>query len=160
MKWLDVGCGKPSRFLVPFTRPYALHLDVDREAWHLEVLASCEKLPFKPKSIDVVRCAHLLEHLRTPIRVLEDFRRIARYFVVIKVPNAAYTTQTGEGPNHLYSWNQHTLNRLLSEVFEKVKIQETVRIPPKFNAGTRATIRLALLSKFIRPQELTAVCTI
>lgn len=45
---------------------------------------------FGPKSFDFITCFHVLEHVPSPIKTLQDLARIARSHVVLAVPNLRF----------------------------------------------------------------------
>ena len=53
-----------------------------------KVQGDAERLPFDPKSFDVVFCGNLLHHLERPIVAVREMKRVARDYVVLIEPNA------------------------------------------------------------------------
>lgn len=94
---LDYGCGRGET--LSLARDYGLKpigTDVDPEC----VTLSCAHGPavrlehpnnpayqFGDKSVDVVTCFHVLEHVDRPKEVLTSLAKIARRYVVVAVPN-------------------------------------------------------------------------
>jgi len=89
---LDVGCGDGA-----ITNELARHwrvtgVDSSRAALaHVEgeaVLASAEKLPFAPRSFDLVMSSQMLEHLEDPTyeQAVAELRRVADRYLLISVP--------------------------------------------------------------------------
>lgn len=76
---------------------------------------------------DVVICHHTLEHVLSPVAVLEELRRLlkAKGKLLLYVPferERRYRHFRAEEPNHhLYSWNVQTLGNLVEECGWKVE---------------------------------------
>jgi len=50
------------------------------------VLADAHFLPFKDNSFDIVKCSHVLEHLKNPFRALDEMVRVARNEIILRFP--------------------------------------------------------------------------
>jgi SAM-dependent methyltransferase len=96
---LDVGCGKgePMHFINRRKQFYTMALDIwgpcltecKTQSTHDEcLLGSVSVLPFKDKSIDIVICLEVLEHLEKEDskRLLEELERVARRQVILSTP--------------------------------------------------------------------------
>lgn len=153
--WLDVGSGRPSRFHQFLTGDDVIHVDMDRLAFHLEVVCDIYHLPFKADSINV-HASHILEHLDDPLKAIAELKRVSSGTVIIKVPNASFYGWKPLSRKHIFSWNEFTLNNLLSRFFPKVSV-----------SGSRRQIRRTKLEQFLMlvihlfygQDELTAVCS-
>jgi SAM-dependent methyltransferase len=56
-------------------------------AMPVDVVAPGDRLPFAADSFDFVLASHVIEHFPDPIRALEEWRRVARLYVVLVVPH-------------------------------------------------------------------------
>jgi len=75
---------------------------------------------FGPKSFDIVLCFHVLEHVDSPKKTLNELAQIARKYLILAVPNLRYLdrlferrfdlAQVNEG--HLQSWDHWHLRNL------------------------------------------------
>jgi SAM-dependent methyltransferase len=79
---LDAGAGEcRNRELIENQTYIALDAACGDQSWNysgLDAIANLEKVPFKPNSFDVVICTQVLEHVREPQIVLNEFFRIAK----------------------------------------------------------------------------------
>lgn len=50
------------------------------------ILADAHYLPFIERSFDVVKASHVLEHLRSPFKALDEMLRVARKEVILRFP--------------------------------------------------------------------------
>jgi SAM-dependent methyltransferase len=70
------------------------------------------------KSVDVISCLHVLEHVENPKRLLCGMRRAARRYVLIAVPNLQSFRSRRSNPlhsvneGHLQGWDRETLCNL------------------------------------------------
>jgi ubiquinone/menaquinone biosynthesis C-methylase UbiE len=90
---LDVGCGRG--YLVHYLRhrhPDVAFLATDIFSSHPELdgvsyrKAHAEDLPFESKSIDVVTCCHVIEHLKDPGAAVAELKRVAKKKLIVAVP--------------------------------------------------------------------------
>jgi hypothetical protein len=144
---LDAGCGQN-----PW--PNAFHIDMRREAHHLEVLCDIHRLPFIDKCFKNSRLHHVLEHLQNPSTALEELRRVTRSRILICTPDAQRAS-VEEDSSHLFSWNSATLQQLLSTKFAKVT--STKNFMQK-NQTKLETVKYLILGIFSRSNELIAIC--
>lgn len=91
-KVLDVGCG--GGYLLKYLKTssnvkelygsdlFEAHSTND----FVYVKAHADKLPFADKSMDVVTCCHVLEHLKDPKASINEILRVAKKKVVVVVP--------------------------------------------------------------------------
>ena len=130
---LDVGCGEglladhllrlrqPARFegvdveldrLAP-----GLHPDLKFQA------ASVYQLPYPDRSVDLVVCCEVLEHLHDPAADLAELARVARRHVLISTPwepvwrvlnlaRGRYVRDLGNTPGHVQHFSRRALRRL------------------------------------------------
>ena len=153
---LDIGSGKT----FPLKRKNVVHADIDREAYHLEVLCDLYYLPFRAESFSLVYASHIVEHLVTPLEGIRSLKRVAKNRVILKVPNASFHLWE-ESLNHLFSWNEHTLQNLLTKEFPHVKIVASWRRIHKSKGTLKdkiETLKWIIISLLINKDELTAIC--
>jgi ubiquinone/menaquinone biosynthesis C-methylase UbiE len=89
---LDVGCGRG--FLLKhlssnssIVRLFGTDLlDKHTANEFTYIKANVERLPFEDKSIDVVTCCHVLEHLKSPKESILELLRVAKNKIIIVVP--------------------------------------------------------------------------
>jgi len=124
---------------------------------------------YEPKSFDVIRMSHVLEHLPDPMPELRRIREILEDdgLLVVMIPNvgSALARRFGgcwfalDAPRHLYSFSRETVTRLLEKAGLRVE-----RITQDWNACTlRQSLRylgkergglLPKLAKFKRLMRL------
>jgi len=123
---LDIGCG---------SKPWGnvnLDLNVDASTHHKFrydpknmmnfTNGDAQRLPYRDKCFDIIVSRHCLEHLPFPLLALQDWSRVARYKVVIEIPNRPAIQ---EHSDHLYSWSSTSLTNLCRLVFPAVDVQIT-----------------------------------
>jgi 2-polyprenyl-3-methyl-5-hydroxy-6-metoxy-1,4-benzoquinol methylase len=132
---LDVGCGT-GNFLAQMRERGAwkvFGLDVNQKAvryarQRLQIEAFCGTLTdaqYPSAFFDVVTLWNVLEHLHSPIRTLEEVRRVLRPggALILSVPNSRSMDARLFGPHwigldpprHLYTFDQRTLRLLLAQ---------------------------------------------
>lgn len=91
-KVLDIGCGDIPHGSVNIdllkegsNRAHRAHDFNPRQIPNF-VKADAAHLPFKDHSFDYVYCSHLLEHVQDIDLCLEEFGRVARRAIIIRVP--------------------------------------------------------------------------
>ena len=135
--YLEVGCGDGMvlKKLTPLLQNkdvYAIDIDFTEvkdarknAPFCLISQASAYDLPFKNKSIDLVLCCEVLEHLDKPETALKEIRRVAKKAVIISVPNeplwrmlnvirGAYWKDSGNTPGHLNNWKPRQIVNLVN----------------------------------------------
>ena len=160
MRVLDVGCGTPSKHHKFLGGDNVVHFDINRSAYHLEIIGDACALPFRNPAFDVVYASHILEHLPNPFQAIREMKATLKATsesrVIIKVPNASFFKWKSDGAAHLFSWNEYTLFNLLSEFFPHVIIEPTIK-----NIGPRSRRILNLLLRlFYGHNEITATCSL
>ena len=110
---LDVGCGKgvPARAIKQRTGARIVGCDIfipylqecGRKGYH-DALLVCDvrALPFVEKSVDVVVCLEVIEHLgrQDALELLQDLQAIARRQIILSVPRGAYEQHEYDGNRH------------------------------------------------------------
>lgn len=121
MKTLEIGTGQNEYSL---HLENALHLDVSKNAFCVETLGDCHKLPFADKTFETIYISHVLEHCHNPLLVLKELDRVAKKTIILIVPNNDfYSNMSGESLGHFYSWNMITFKQLLGLVFKDVELK-------------------------------------
>lgn len=93
---LDGGVVDPLRVELgsgAFPTPGYVHVDADRQARHVEHIASASSLPFADGTVEELLAIHILEHVHASVLIptLREWRRVLRPggFAQIHVPDAA-----------------------------------------------------------------------
>ena len=83
------------------------------------------RLPFRDECFDEVYMVHVLEHLLRPYDVLLEVRRVLRRGGVLKlfVPNARVNLADWRDEEHVYSWTEPTIRRLVSKVLRVLDVK-------------------------------------
>jgi SAM-dependent methyltransferase len=125
---LDVGCGKsdPMKFINRNKSFYAIGIDIfrpylkrskSRRIHDDYILCDATKLPIKSKSIDIVLCTEVLEHLErtSGLSLLGKLASVAKKQVVITSPIGDYEQSAYDGnlyQEHKWIWTPHELEAL------------------------------------------------
>lgn len=171
---LDVGCGHKAHGDVNIDL-YPVDMPTQRaDGWKLElkknknfIRADAHFLPFKNEVFKTVYAEHLLEHCKHPFTVVEEFERVSKEKVIIKVPR--FETAPDECRGHLYTWTLKSLEHLLSQVFGKVEVYGTEGIVYKLSEISRKAtgkdirkpkqLFLKIMRLLVKSDELTAICS-
>lgn len=86
------------------------------------ILASAYNLPFEDKEFDSVFMGHTLEHIKHPLIVLEEVKRILKQYLYIVSP-----IPDGRDKFHYAEWNEEQLQSLVESV--GFKLSEPMWIP-------------------------------
>ncbi len=158
MKILEVGSGVVGHPHHVFLRDdNIVHFDIDRNAFHVEVLGDVHKLPFKTASVGAVNASHIFEHLENPLMTLKECHRVLRVggLLVLRVPNGSFFKWKSSGKDHLFSWNQYTLKNFICQVFSDVDVKSFLR---SVGGRRRRKFLNLLLCLFMGENELVAYC--
>jgi ubiquinone/menaquinone biosynthesis C-methylase UbiE len=130
---LDVGCGEGllADHLIRLRRPArfeGVDVELDRLAPGLHPdlkfkAASVYQLPYPDRSVDLVVCCEVLEHLHDPAAGLAELVRVARRHVLISTPwepvwrllnlaRGRYVRDLGNTPGHVQHFSRRALLRL------------------------------------------------
>ena len=159
---LDVGSGP-----YPLKGENVVHVDIDRQWPHVEVVCDIHHLPFRDEAFSVVHASHVVEHLKNPVEALKQFRRVSKKTVIVKVPNAVYDNyyhndvRTDFDYPHLFSWGPVIFKQFLETVFSKVKVDVVLHCRRGSTNKVRhqiAVVRFYILSLFWKTNELVGVC--
>jgi len=143
---LDAGCGEGElmrRGALP-SGVRVVSLDLRREslvffrehsAQRNLVCGSLDALPLVDKSVDVVLCLEVLEHLAKPAAAVAELSRVARQAVILSVPHEPYfrignvlrgkhLERWGDHPEHVQHWNPRTFQAFLKPSFTQVRLSD------------------------------------
>ena len=166
---LDVGCGTRPKGTVNLD----LYHDMNphhRYEYKLKqvknfTIAEGTQLPYRDKSFDIVYVSHLLEHLENPVEAVKEWKRVARRYVVVNVPN---NPTLEEFPMHLYSWSRTSLRSFMLLCFEDVYVFANTPLENlMLNRVFKRILRIRMIKKPMQRYisrvmglQLTAVATI
>jgi len=88
-KIVDIGCGDAyvwKRFNIYGHKNVTL-VDIDLYEHPNFVRADAHNLPFKDKSFDIALLCEVLEHVRDPVQVLKEAKRVTKEKILITVPD-------------------------------------------------------------------------
>jgi SAM-dependent methyltransferase len=135
---LEVGCGaghstaRLRQMLPASTSLQACDVSPDNVARARQIapdvpvtVESIYELPRPDKSVDLVVCLEVLEHLDEPARALREVGRVARMGAILSVPReplwrglnllrGAYVGDWGNTPGHVQHWSKRAFIRFVS----------------------------------------------
>lgn len=119
--WLDAGTGENRNMGEFHALEFQTGVDsraplVNRQNF---VRADLEKLPFKSQTFDLISSHFVLEHLKNPLKVWEEWRRVLK-------PGGKVLAQTPNALNHL-----SLLGRLLPHRFKRFLILKFYGVSPR-----------------------------
>lgn len=149
---LDLGCGlgHATRFLEPRT---SIGLDLDHDSLAAQdrptVAADLRRLPFADGSYGSVLCAHAIEHVPDPERVLAESSRVlaAGGVAVFVTPNRLTFGRPDEiiDPYHFVEYDAAQLARLCAGFYESVESYGLFGSPRYMDFHRRERVRLDAL---------------
>jgi ubiquinone/menaquinone biosynthesis C-methylase UbiE len=143
---LDVGSGSRRAYT---DSENVLHLDIEDK--NCDIQGDIFHLPFADNSYDIVYASHLFEHLANPFQALQEIKRVAKYKIIIRVPNLAYY-RFDDQKGHIIGWTRQLLQQFLDKAeFKKVIVKENVMMD-------RHGLKKYLLMLVLHKDELTAMC--
>jgi len=90
-------------------------MNVDVHPWeNVDILADAHDLPFGDGSLDGIVCAWVLEHLRDPVRAVEEFRRTLKADGVLYL-STNFIMPHHPSPHDYYRWTAEGLKELFSD---------------------------------------------
>lgn len=141
---LEIGCGEGHviRAVGGATSCAMAALDLDqgivkqarrRFSTAAYVCADGMRLPFRDDSFELVLACEVMEHVDSPVALLQEMKRVSRRFAVASVPReplwrvlnllrGAYWNDLGNTPGHVQHWNRHEFLSLLAQ---HMRIRET-----------------------------------
>lgn len=110
MRTLDLGCGpNKAEGAIGFDHHPSSAADVlgDIELGHL---------PFAADSFDHIICSHVIEHMQSPVRLMEECWRVLkpRGTLLIKTPHYTHWTSWGD-PTHYHHFSSHSLEHFTND---------------------------------------------
>ncbi len=117
---LDVGAGdkryKDSIYCIKY-----IALDV---SGNLDVIADAAFLPFKDDSFDMIICTQVLEHVKNPFLILEEFNRVlrAKGIIFLTVPTVMYLHEI---PDDYFRYTKYGIEYLLKKNNFSIQVSET-----------------------------------
>jgi SAM-dependent methyltransferase len=126
---IDIGGGSPFQKWLQEYRPLFAGttyktMDYDADT-NPDIVGDIHNLPFKDTSIDAIICAHVLEHVRDPIRAVAEMYRVLKPkgMLFLYVPSIhPYHARLGAYPDH-WRFFEDTLVELLKD-FSSTEIQQ------------------------------------
>ena len=154
---LDVGSGPDDGKHIYFNHEDAVHVDVLKNSFHLEVQCDAQFLPFRDDCFDYANLSHILEHVDSPFQVIREISRVSRV-AIVKVPNASYYRLYACSPDHIYGWTTFNLENLLKRHFDAVKVYGSYRISSSRKGIKKKlmTLKTYILAFLFGKNELTA----
>lgn len=94
-------------------------------------------LPYEDNSIEEIYCSHTLEHLKEPLKFLEECYRImeegAR--MVIRVPHVAAKGGSFGTMEHRWHWHEYAINTIVGKIGTSIFPYKFKHIKTKVNRG-------------------------
>ena len=158
---LNVGCGggECTGGTGHFLSLGHVRLDIEQTPY-ATVQGDAHRLPFKDRSFFCVFASPVLEHVKHPYKVLEEFRRVCWRQVILVVP---YTWDK-KNTVHLYSWTEQSFTNLLNLLFRRVHVWGSNKRQARslYTYGRFANLKRFIWRALIHltgiPFEWTAVC--
>ncbi len=128
---LDAGCGTGKLAESRNFKSYCGVDFVEHELWKTVQSSnttfsemSVEALKFDDNSFDLVVCAHVLEHVRNPIRVLNEIKRVTKSRAIVILPRErSYKAGFNLHVNHFqYDWEVRALLNQLSSAVSTIEL--------------------------------------
>ena len=156
---LDVGSGPADGKHMYFNHEDAVHVDIKKNSFHLEVQCDAQFLPFRDGCFDYAHLSHTLEHVDSPFQVMREISRVSR-IAIVKVPNASYYRLYACSPDHIYGWTTFNLENLLKRHFDVVDVYGSYRVSSSRKGVKKklATLKTYILAFLFGKNELTAIC--
>ena len=104
-RFLDVGCGKHKL-------PGSVGLDI-APLEGVDVVHDLNSFPypFSDDSFDSIRMVHVVEHIGSILRTMEEIHRIARDGAMVEIVTPHYTDASSwQDPSHIWHLNSHSFD--------------------------------------------------
>ncbi len=169
-KILDFGCASGNYCLELNRRGFdCTGVDINEEyiktaiSRGVNALFIKDSLPFADKSFDTVILFEILEHVKCPLEILKEAKRVARKNVLLTVPNntefeilkrANLTYEHMLEEDHINFFTVESLPKLLSGCFEKyfLKEKEPVAVQSLLPWYVRKIVSFGIMLGIIRPK--------
>lgn len=120
---LDIGCGNTvegdvSIDLFIVKSEHRIDINIEYSLFDNFIIADAQDLPFRNSVFQVVRCSHVLEHLKEPLKGIKEMSRVSKEMAIILVPTPMARDRT---TTHLYTWSPWTLSNLIKLGFRDAK---------------------------------------
>lgn len=138
---LEVGCnsGGLGKLLMVYKKCFVYGIDLNYELVKRAIRkgiyareARAEKLPYSDKSMDVVVCSEVLEHLYDPLKALREMGRVSRQLIVGSVPHPkGLNAQKGIDDHawHCRIYSHSELKKQLETVCKNVTLEDIFFYP-------------------------------
>ncbi len=118
-------------------------VNVDIHPWHyVDILADAHDLPFADNSVDGIVFAWVLEHMKDPVRVAEEMRRVLKPGGHLYL-STNFITPYHPSPKDYYRWTADGLRELFS-AFEILELKPDVGPTCAFLSVMQEWVALAL----------------
>lgn len=151
-KVLEFGCGLGQNIFLH--KKESLGIDISDFA-----LSECKKRgisvekdikKIKKESFENILCVHVLEHLKNPYEIIEEFYKILKVKgkLVLVLPyckkNKPIKDFESDIAKHFYNWNFNSINELLNDVGFKIALNK-INCASGYSKVYRFNFRFALL---------------
>ncbi len=147
---LDIGCGEGA-VLNYLNKRYKLPSDchgIDFRAHEIEMaksnipfcnlnVGSIYELPYDKNRFDLVICTEVLEHLKDPVKALDEISRVSSKYAILSVPREPlwralnmmrlkYLSGFGNTPDHRNHWSTHSFKRFVKTKFSVIDFKQPI----------------------------------
>lgn len=120
LNFIDIGCSNKKKL------SSAIGIDLDRNGGKCPEWVFDEKdgLPFKEKTLDGIIASHCLEHIKYPIKALNEWIKLIKVGgrLILVIPDVNFTPRmnTPEAdPSHLHDWTPETFKQEILDKLDK-----------------------------------------
>ena len=121
------------------------------------------ELPYRDNVFDGVFCSHVLEHVKEPLKALQEIKRVSRGVIILIVPNNPVFEEFNQ---HLYAWSKDSFRAFCKLEFNSVAVStqcryfqiEDDRIFRRLNKISMLRRPLARWVSRVMAVEIVAVC--
>jgi len=127
-KALDVGCREGYQSKLLEERGYKVtSIDIEKKYEKCRIVDVNKKLPFKDNYFDLIWCSEVIEHLKDPVKSVEEFRRIVKPsgVMIMTTPNSycflfrflsllGLTPEKIQNKDHKHFFNIQDINKIFS----------------------------------------------
>jgi len=85
---------------------------------NVDIVADIGKLPFADNSIDAVICESVLEHVKDPLAIVSEIKRVLKPGGLVYV-TAPFIAGFHSSPNDYYRWSKEGMKELMKDFKEK-----------------------------------------
>ena len=130
---LDIGCGDGVLLSLISQNTLAKLSGIDQDLKSLQIAktkvkakfakASAYKLPFTKNSFNLVIASEVIEHLKTPEKMLKEIKRVLKPKGKVIITTPIKLFDKPEDPMHIQEFSVNDLNNQLNKYFSKVDIK-------------------------------------